>query len=87
MLKTLKESEFESLINKKEFLMDYFKYLSENSECLLNKILGIYKLQVGKDPIYFMICENIIGADAPKVIRNFSLKGQVQNRKVAISRD
>ena len=44
MLKTLKESEFDILINKKTFLMDYFKYVINNPDCLLSKIFGIFKI-------------------------------------------
>ena len=42
MLKTIQVSEFDILINKHEFLVDYFKYLIENPDCLLSKMLGLY---------------------------------------------
>ena len=47
MLKTLKESEFNILMNKSEFMMDYFKYVTENPDCLLSKLLGLYKIEIG----------------------------------------
>jgi hypothetical protein len=64
MLKTLKESEFDILMNKCEFMMDYFKYVTENPDCLLSKLLGLYKIEIGKSsPIYFMVTENMLEDD------------------------
>lgn len=88
MLKTLKESEFNILMNRHEFLMDYFKYVTENPSCLLTKILGLFKIKMGNStPIYYMIMENMIGNDKHKVIRNFDLKGSIFGRIEKISNE
>jgi hypothetical protein len=81
MLKTLKNSEFEILLNKHALLMDYFRYVTENPTCLLSKILGMYKIKIGSsEPINFIITENMIGNDKNRVIRTFDLKGSLHGR-------
>jgi hypothetical protein len=86
MLKTLKQSEFNLLINKQELLIDYFNYIMENPDSILTKMLGVFKFQIGKEkPTYFVITENMIGEDKAKVIRNYDLKGSIRHRKVKIT--
>ena len=43
MLKTLKESELRILFET-DFMVDYYKYIMENKESLLSRILGVYEM-------------------------------------------
>ena len=61
----------------------------ENPDCLISKILGLFKIQIEKssNSIYFMITENMIGNDKQKVIRSFDLKGSTFSRHVKITKE
>lgn len=58
MIKTLKESEFDILVNT-DFLVDYVMHLIKNPESILSRYLGVYEVRItDQEPIFFFITEN-----------------------------
>ena len=43
MIKTLKKSELKILFDT-NFMVDYYKYIVQNTDSLLSRILGVYEL-------------------------------------------
>ena len=84
MLKTLKESEY-SILFKKGFLVDYFKYVMNNPDTLLMKIFGVYELQIGKSTVSFILTEDMVGLDKNRIKRCFDLKGSELGRETKIN--
>ena len=86
MLKTLKPSEKEILVEK-NFLAEYFIYLQSNPGSLLMKIFGVFDIQIGsQSELSFLITENMVGDDARRVYRCYDLKGSRLNREVKLSK-
>ena len=81
MIKTLKKSEKDILLQK-GFLEDYFLYISKNPNSLLMKIFGIFELELGPNRfVDFLITENMIRQDFPRIFRCFDLKGSTYGRE------
>jgi len=84
MMKTLKESEFEIIFDK-EFITKYFQHIMLYPKSLLSKIYGVYQVCVaGKSPIYFFLTDNMVEKDAPRIYRQFDLKGSTYGRETKV---
>ena len=80
MIKTLKKSELKILFDT-NFMVDYYKYIVQNTDSLLSRILGVYELQVNdQNPICFFVTENMITQDFNAIKRCYDLKGSLLDR-------
>jgi len=73
VLKTLKEQEFTNIFDK--FLIFYFNYLEKNTDSLLCRIYGIYKIKpsIGSDYLLFILLRNAKGPFNKVKTNNFFL--------------
>lgn len=84
MIKTLKESEFDILVNT-DFLINYVMHLVRNPDSILSRYLGVYEvILTDQEPIFFFITENQIGCDLQNVKRCYDLKGSTFRRLVKL---
>ena len=74
MFKTLKESE-KQILFKKGFISEYFKYVMQQPDTLLMRILGVYEMDFGTSKVAFFVTEDMVGHDETRVKRCFDLKG------------
>ena len=87
MIKTLKESEFDILVNT-DFLVNYVMHLVRNPDSLLSRYLGVYEVTLtDQDPMFFFITENQIGRDLQNIKRCYDLKGSTFQRLVKLPED
>mmetsp|Transcript_12777 Transcript_12777/g.21596 ORF Transcript_12777/g.21596 Transcript_12777/m.21596 type:complete len:216 (+) Transcript_12777:1159-1806(+) len=86
MVKTMKQSEFEILIED-EFLSSYYKYLVNNPGTLLMKIFGVFRVQIGTQKnITFLVTENMVSHDKNRIKSCFDLKGSIHGRHVHLTK-
>ena len=81
MVKTIKSSEFSLLMN---ILPDYFNYVSQNKDSLLNKILGLHKIVMKKklgitEEWTILVMENIFCTNKHLKLQ-YDLKGSTYKR-------
>ncbi|KAG2372711.1 hypothetical protein C9374_013612 [Naegleria lovaniensis] len=77
MVKTISKAEVACL---KRILPMYYKYLSQNPDSLIVRILGHHEMIINSERINFIVMGNIFSSSRP-VIELYDLKGSTQGRK------
>jgi hypothetical protein len=91
LLKTINFNEANLLTSK--LLFEMSKHLSSNSNSLISRLYGLYKIKMktsflSEEEIYIILMKNVFGTfDEENIIVKFDLKGSALNRRVSTIKD